>query len=136
MTKQDFAYDARQALVANAFTRKGYSFVGWNTKKDGSGKAYKNKQEVVNLTSKDGSVVTLYAQWKKNAASIPSVKVIAHSQNLGWCDAISIGSVYGTTQKSLRLEAVRISVPNSRYSGGVEYRSHVQNAGLEKTWTR
>ena len=50
-------------LRANAFTRKGYTFDGWNTKADGTGTKYSNKAKVKGLSAK-GSVVTLYAQWK------------------------------------------------------------------------
>lgn len=58
-------YNKTYTLKKNSFKRKGYTFAGWNTKKDGSGKTYKNKAEVKNLTSKSGGTVTLYAQWKK-----------------------------------------------------------------------
>ncbi len=58
-------YNKTYTLTKNSFKRKGYTFAGWNTKKDGSGKNYKNKAEVKNLTSKSGGAVTLYAQWKK-----------------------------------------------------------------------
>ena len=51
-------------LSANKFKRAGYRFAGWNTKKNGKGKAYKNKQSVKNL-AKAGKKVVLYAQWKK-----------------------------------------------------------------------
>ena len=58
-------YGKTYTLTANAYKKKGYKFVGWNTKKDGSGKSYKNKAQVKNLTAKSGKTVTLYAQWKK-----------------------------------------------------------------------
>ena len=58
-------YNKTYTLKKNSFKRKGYTFAGWNTKKDGSGKSYKNKAEIKNLTSKSGGTVTLYAQWKK-----------------------------------------------------------------------
>ena len=48
-------------LTANTFTRKGYSFTGWNTKTDGSGTPYADKA-TVNLTED----TTLYAQWEDN----------------------------------------------------------------------
>jgi len=54
-------------LAANKFTRSGYKFAGWNTKKNGKGKSYKNKSKVMNL-AKAGGKVTLYAQWKKKSA--------------------------------------------------------------------
>lgn len=51
-------------LPANKFTRKGAKFIGWNTKKDGSGISYKNKASVKNLLAKNKGTVTLYAQWE------------------------------------------------------------------------
>ncbi len=63
-------YGKTYTLTANAYKKKGYTFNGWNTKKDGSGKSYKNKAEVKNLTSKSGGTVTLYAQWKKTKYTI------------------------------------------------------------------
>ncbi|MBR3561021.1 MAG: S-layer homology domain-containing protein [Oscillospiraceae bacterium] len=44
------------------FKRSGYTFAGWNTKRDGSGQAYAN-QGSITLQDED---VTLYAQWEKN----------------------------------------------------------------------
>ena len=46
-------------LDANAFTRSGYNFTGWNTAADGSGTAYADGA-TVNLAAD----VTLYAQWQ------------------------------------------------------------------------
>lgn len=66
MDDQTFTYDVEQALTANAFTRTGYTFTGWNTKKDGSGTAYTDEQTVKNLTTEANVVVTLYAQWNIN----------------------------------------------------------------------
>ena len=64
MDDQLFTYDVAQALSANAFSRENYSFAGWNTQKDGSGKSYSDRESVSNLTDKSDGVVTLYAQWK------------------------------------------------------------------------
>ncbi len=63
-------YDTNYKLPANTFKKKGYTFTGWNTKKDGSGKTYKNKESIKNLTSKDKATVTLYAQWQKTKYTI------------------------------------------------------------------
>ena len=57
-------YDVAKNLTANGFTKTGYIFDGWDTKADGSGKDYTNKQSVKNLTSTNGATVTLYAKWK------------------------------------------------------------------------
>lgn len=47
-----------------AFVNEGYVFVGWNTKKDGSGTAYRPGQSVVNLARSHKQTVYLYAQWE------------------------------------------------------------------------
>ena len=56
-------YGKTYKLTGNKFKRKGYSFLGWNTKASGKGKAYPNRASVKNLTVKNKKVVNLYAQW-------------------------------------------------------------------------
>lgn len=58
-------YGITYTLKSNAFKKKGYVFVGWNTRADGKGTSYKNKAKIKNLSAKDGETITLYAQWKK-----------------------------------------------------------------------
>ena len=70
MTNQSFTYDVVQALSANAFTRTGYTFTGWNTAADGTGTSYSDKQEVSNLSSAVGGEVTLYAQWTASSYTV------------------------------------------------------------------
>ena len=67
MADQSFTYNAAQTLRANAFTRTGYTFVGWAKSASGT-KVYNNRQSVSNLTTANGAVVSLYAMWvhKKN----------------------------------------------------------------------
>ncbi|WP_270313231.1 InlB B-repeat-containing protein [Bifidobacterium adolescentis] len=65
MADQSHTYDRRQALTASAFTREGYRFTGWNTRRDGKGKAFTDKQAVTNLLTHDGAVGVLYAQWER-----------------------------------------------------------------------
>ena len=57
-------YDAPQNLPAAIFTRTGYGVSGWNTLANGSGMAYTNGQEIVNLKETQGESLVLYAQWK------------------------------------------------------------------------
>ena len=59
-------YDTNVKIEANGFTKKGYTFTGWNTEADGSGTAYAAGDTVKELSAVDKSVVTLYAQWRKN----------------------------------------------------------------------
>lgn len=60
----DFAtveHVTKTAVTAEQPVRKGYSFVGWNTAKDGSGTSY-----AADATVELSAPVTLYAQWKKD----------------------------------------------------------------------
>lgn len=61
MSNLSMTYDESKVLTTNAFTRTGYTFVGWNTKADGTGTAYLDGASVSNLAS--SGTVTLYAQW-------------------------------------------------------------------------
>jgi|GEM_PF-2510084 len=53
----------------------------------------------------------------------------AHVQNIGWMDSVANGMVAGTSGRSLRVEAMHISL--SGVSGGITYRTHVQNIGWQ-----
>ena len=70
MDDQDFTYGVSQQLRANAFTREGYTFIGWNTAADGNGTGYTDGQSVQNLTSENNATVTLYAQWATNTYKV------------------------------------------------------------------
>ena len=52
-----------KALTANAFTRKGYNFLGWATSSNATTATYTDKQSVIGLTYTT-STVTLYAVWE------------------------------------------------------------------------
>ena len=66
MSDEVISYGTSKALTDNAFTKEGYTFAGWNSKADGTGTNYINKQEVFNLTDVDGTVFNLYAVWTKD----------------------------------------------------------------------
>ncbi|MDD5924465.1 MAG: InlB B-repeat-containing protein, partial [Clostridia bacterium] len=66
MADQTFIYDVAQNLTENVFIRTGYTFVSWNTDKEGKGTEYDDKQSVLNLASENGAIVNLYAQWTIN----------------------------------------------------------------------
>jgi len=68
MNNQSMKYDQTANLTANAFTRTGYTFVGWNTKADGSGTSYADKASVKNLAA--SGTVTLYAKWTANKYTV------------------------------------------------------------------
>lgn len=59
MSKRSMVKGVSTAISKNKFSKKYYTFAGWNTKANGKGKSYKNKQKI-KLTKN----ITLYAQWK------------------------------------------------------------------------
>ena len=63
--------------------------------------------------------------------AVPDVSYKSHISGIGWEPTFtSNGSISGTTGQSRRLEALRVSLPNSE-NLGIEYRSHVQNEGWQ-----
>lgn len=61
-------YDSYGNLAENGFKLPGWKFVNWNTKADGSGKSYKARERVINVT--DGTDGVLYAQWTPDTYTI------------------------------------------------------------------
>ena len=93
MSNQRLVYDVTQNLTANEYTRERYSFTEWNTKPDGSGTTYTDEQEVSKLTTVNGGVVTLYAQWERKPYTVtfnsnggnvePESKTITYGNDYG-----------------------------------------------------
>lgn len=69
MDDQKFNMDSTIPLYGNRFTRTGYQFSGWNTKKDGSGTQYSDYNPIYNIANA-GEVVDLYAQWMPNTYTV------------------------------------------------------------------
>ena len=68
-------------LSRNNYVREGYTFVGWNTKPDGTGTFYEDGAEILNLSQYDYEAdenregtdkgrITLYAQWKDTKSTL------------------------------------------------------------------
>lgn len=69
MPTMQIRYDESAELTPVAFSEAGFAFTGWNTKADGSGTTYKDRQVVKNLTNVNRNTINLYAQWKLEAPS-------------------------------------------------------------------
>ena len=76
MANQILSYDKADTLKACGFTREDHTFLGWNTKADGSGVFYADQQVVKNMTIVDG--IVLYAQWQVNAPNVHTVTFMAN----------------------------------------------------------
>jgi len=82
MEKQSFVYGTEQALSANTFTKDGATFEGWALSADATEAKYTDGEQVLNLTSENGGIVTLYAVWKK-IPLIPSINTNNNNNNKG-----------------------------------------------------
>ena len=61
----------------------------------------------------------------------PLVAYQTHVQNIGWQKQVTDGATGGTSGRSLRVEAFRVSLSNPEFSGGIQVSSHVQNIGWQ-----
>ena len=73
MANSSFTLGDAQALYVNAFTRTGYTFVGWAMSANGEA-VYTDGQSVTNLTETALATVNLYAVWIINPATAYTVK--------------------------------------------------------------
>ncbi len=60
-------YNTAHGVAENKYIRDKYTFIGWNTKPDGSGTAYQPNDTVSLLEAK----TTLYAMWVKTSIDVP-----------------------------------------------------------------
>ena len=128
MPASTLTYDRPQALPAIGFTKAGYSFAGWNTQKDGTGKSFTDKQTVADLLTHENAVGTLYAQWTPTP---PVITVVFHSNDGGtdetvkrvWAsnnlDMKAIGLPDGWTRKGFVFHGWNLAADGS----GVEYKA-------------
>ena len=56
-------------------------------------------------------------------------------QDYGWYTTAFNGSTGGVTGAAKRMEALKISLENTAYTGGIQYRAHVQNIGWQ-SWVK
>lgn len=128
MPASTLTYDRPQALPAIGFTKAGYSFAGWNTQKDGTGKSFTDKQTVADLLTHENAVGILYAQWTPTP---PVITVIFHSNDGGtdetvkrvWAsnnlDMKAIGLPDGWTRRGFVFHGWNLAADGS----GVEYKA-------------
>lgn len=60
-----------------------------------------------------------------------SIQYKSHIQNIGWQGSKTNGQTSGTSGKSLRMEAIRVSLINAPEGASVIYSAHVQNIGWQ-----
>lgn len=71
--RADGVVDQTLTVIANPFTRTGYTFTGWNTQADGRGRAYtagNGFRLVADPKSNPVNTSVLYAQWRINRVAL------------------------------------------------------------------
>lgn len=71
--RTDGVVDQTVTVIANPFTRSGYTFTGWNTQADGRGRAYaagNGFRLVADAKSNPVNTSVLYAQWRINRVAL------------------------------------------------------------------
>ena len=64
-----------------------------------------------------------------------SVAYRVHLQDIGWMDWVYDGSIAGNVASFRKIEAIEIKLVEKRTESiGVDYKSHVQDLGWEKSW--
>lgn len=150
-----------KALTANSFVKSGFSLVGWNTARDGSGTAYSD-----GATFSFSSTLLLYAQWAtpisisydtngglgsvpiQSALNSGNTFSVASGSGLtkagyvfgGWSDAYSTyssGSIYTVGSSAIRLTAIWnpvIPVPDPLQTDSISSISPTQlNVGVNNS---
>jgi uncharacterized repeat protein (TIGR02543 family) len=99
--------DTSKILDANAFSRDGYVFAGWNTAIDGSGTSYSDRQDVSGLIVDANADLRLYAQW----TAIRTVTFAVSEEGYG---TVSKQSVVVTDGASIKAVSNNLAVGNEK----------------------
>jgi len=99
----------------NTFLRPNYTFIGWNTERDGSGTAY-TAEEIITLTAEENTT-TLYAQWIEHPKYDYSVIYDANfGENETKADAENITGTYAD-EYDITVNANEFVRPNYTFIG-------------------
>ena len=112
MAAETVTYGVATRLPENSFTREKYSFTGWNTKADGSGTSYGDR-ETVSFTED----TVLYAQWEL----VPSYVVLIPDGN-----DIAIDPVTRIGTAQIGIEAGSVIPEDSRLRLSVNAGKHYE----------
>lgn len=113
-----------------------FGWLGWakNGKDAGtSGFSYRMEAIQIQLVEKEKKgPLESTAYYQRNSLIPPNINYQTYIQNIGWQNPQSSGLTAGTVGEKLRLEAIRMNVTDSEFSGTVKYSSHIQDIGWQK----
>lgn len=116
-----------------------FDWLGWakNGEKAGTaGYGYRLEAIKIMLVPKGGDAPDKVGK-TDTAMEARLVGYQTHVQDYGTQDYVYDGAMAGTSGESKRMESIRIKLPSTTSKdGGIEYRSHVQTYGWEKSWKK
>ena len=119
-------YDESTPLSPCAFTRKGYRFMGWNTKANGTGE---NVEEALKLTASNNGTVTLYAQWEGEP-----YQVTFHFGEETWTQTLHYGTAEALDKNSFENPGYTFKSWNTKENGkGKSYANGAKVTNLAET---
>ncbi|MCL2889113.1 MAG: N-acetylmuramoyl-L-alanine amidase [Eggerthellaceae bacterium] len=83
------------------------------------------------IVAKGGAAPGSTATPFKDAGLLTSVGYETHVQNIGWQSQILDGEMAGTTGRSLRIEALKISLVDQQFGGSIQYNAHCAYLGWQ-----
>ncbi|MCL1982046.1 MAG: InlB B-repeat-containing protein [Clostridiales bacterium] len=106
-------------IVSQGYTKPGFTFIGWNTKADGTGTSYQNGQTIYVTAD-----ITLYAQWKDDCAKC----YVTYKPNGGVGNEnrvpVVVGSNYTIADQGYYWNGYRFTGWNTKADGtGTSYQS-------------
>ncbi len=112
-------------FTPNAFTNGDLTFLGWNTKEDGSGTAYEDQAEIT-IDVPSSGILNLYAQWAK-AYDLWIAGNLIHSKNK---DNIFSNGNYSYSISTYDPDTNTLTLNGSSYVSN--YNSYLEGAGPER----
>lgn len=85
----------------------------------------------IRIVSKGHSAPSDTAYPSISSDNAAGISYSGHVQSIGNVSAVSNGATLGTTGSGKRLEAITLSLTNTKISGGLSYRVHVQGIGWQ-----
>lgn len=134
-SQKDLSYLTGGTLSCNQYGRKGYTFTGWNSEANGSGKVFEDKDDICKLidmveASEDGTVV-LYAQWEPITYSIRFHGNGATSGSMPAMSDCKYASAYTLTANVFKRTGYTFVCWNTKADGtGISYMNKASVRGL------
>jgi uncharacterized protein YjdB len=115
---------------------QGYGWLGWakNGQSAGSESQAKRLEAIqIKLVEKDAEAPGLTTNRMIRGSGL---KYNSHVQNIGWLSYVGESIGCGTTRQAKRIEALQMLVTTKQYTGGIQYKSYIQDSGWESSWKK